>query len=557
MPVSRSPAVILAFAALVASAALAARGGEEAAKPAPAEAIKAPAAEPGAPKPAEGELRILAPKPQTPPAPYGPGPVFVLRIDDESPDGAISEWNLAYIGRWLERARDQKAGLFVIHLTTYGGSLTTVIRMAEKISDAKGLRTACFVDDRAISAGALVALSCDDIYMKPNSNIGAATPIMVSPGGGGPEAVPAKVEEKFIRVTVSKFESIAQKKGHSAALAAAMVDPDLEVLAVRRGSEGPVELMNRQEYEQAAAGPEGRRVQLVEVVNDQKKLLVLTSEQAIKWGFAKGTPADVPELAKLAGLGGRQIVEVRPTLSDILARFFSSGVVVSLLVGAAILALYMELQHPSGVAAGFFLLALGLFFWANYMAGTANALSIILVVLGAVFLAVEIFFFPGFGVPGIIGVVLVALGLITARIPPEFFSLPGGGGGGGGGYDPPAFRWELVGRAAIPVLGGFGLGALGVAILMRFFPQMPFLNRLVLTSDLSGAVVTAAGAAGVERPEQLVGRVGAAHTNLRPGGSARFDGKLLDVISDGEWLEAGARVKIVSADSNRIIVRRA
>jgi len=193
MPASTKLIASSALAAVLAALLLAASAGEEAAKPAPAEAAKPPAAEPAAPKPADGELRIVAPKPQSPPAPCGPGPIFVLRIDDESPDGAISEWNLAYIGRWIDRAREQKAGLVVIHLTTYGGSLTTVIRMAEKISDVKGVHTACFVDDRAISAGALVALSCDDIYMKPNSNIGAATPIMVSPGGGGPEAVPAKV----------------------------------------------------------------------------------------------------------------------------------------------------------------------------------------------------------------------------------------------------------------------------------------------------------------------------------------------------------------------------
>jgi membrane-bound serine protease (ClpP class) len=183
------------------------------------------------------------------------------------------------------------------------------------------------------------------------------------------------------------------------------------------------------------------------------------------------------------------------------------------------------------------------------MAGTAGAASIILVLAGAVFLLVEIFFFPGFGVAGITGAVLVVAGLVAARIPEGF--------GGGGGVTPPEVRWETLGAAVAPVFIGLGMGAVGIAVLMRYFPRMPILNRLVLTSDLGGAVVTAAGAAGLERPEQLMGRSGVAATNLRPGGSARFDGKLLDVISDSEWLEVGTPVKIVSADSNRIIVRRA
>jgi membrane-bound serine protease (ClpP class) len=151
--------------------------------------------------------------------------------------------------------------------------------------------------------------------------------------------------------------------------------------------------------------------------------------------------------------------------------------------------------------------------------------------------------------------VLVVIGLIIARIPPDLFSPPSGGGGG---YELPTVSWgSVLLMSVVPVVGGLGLGVLGVLVLMRFFPRLPLFNRLVLQGDLSGAVVTAAQGAGAGAPEQLVGRLGTAATNLRPGGSARFDGKLVDVISDGEWLEAGTPLKIVSADSNRIVVRRA
>lgn len=540
--------LVLALAALLLAALGAARAAEavsgatKAAAPAPA--LETP---PGP--------QVLAPAPPTPPAPIGPGPVYVLKITDEDGDGAISKWNVGYIGRCLEQARKERAAMFVIQLTTGGGSVSIVSRMAEVISDAKDIRTVMYVKGEAFSAGALVALACDDIYMEPGSVIGAATPIVIIPGEGL-QKLPDEIKEKFTRAAATQFEAIARKKGHSPVIAAAMVDAALEVLAIRRKPGGPVELVNRQEYDKLAPrlSASGAGLELVEVVNDDKKLLVFTDKEAVEWGLARGSPPSLEGLLKAEGVPGRQTIVITATLSDVLGRFFSSAVVISLLIAAAMLALYIELNHPSGVAAGFFLLALGLYFWAHFMAGTANALSIVLVLIGAAFLAVEIFFFPGFGVPGIIGAGLVVIGLVAARIPPDFFSPPDGGGGGGGSF---AIPWEELLLAALPVLTGLLLGIVGIIALMRFFPRLPLLNRLVLQSDLSGAVVTAAGPAGVERPEQLVGLTGTAATTLRPGGSARFGAKLLDVISDGEFLEAGTAVRIVSADSNRIIVRRA
>lgn len=540
----------LAFPAHGGDAAAPAKPAEAAPAVAPAqasaEAAKAPEA---AAKPAAApEPRLVNPEPQNPPAPFGPGPVLVLPITDKDDDGAISDWNLAHIGRCLERARTEKAAALIIELTTDGGSVSIVSEMAAVISGARDVRTIMYVKGRAFSAGALVAMACDDIYMEPGSVVGAATPIVIIPGKGVSE-LPPEIKEKLTRAVVTEFEAIAHKKGHSAAIAAAMVDATLEVLAVQRKPDGPIELMSRQEYDSVANGPDGMQVRLIQVVNDDKKLLVFTDKDAVRWGFAKGNPADINALTKNLGLGDRQVTIIETTFSELLGRFFSSGWVVSLLIAAAALALYIELNHPSGVAAGFFLLALGLFFWASFIAGTANAVSIILVLVGAVLLAVEIFFFPGFGVPGVVGAICAALGLILARVPSEFFRPPE--------YAPVEFRWSLLGAAALPVIVGLASGTVLVIILMRFFPKLPLFSRLVLQSDLSGAVVTAADPTGAARPEDLIGRKGVAATNLRPGGSARFDGRLLDVVSDGEWIEAGAAIAIVAADSNRIMVRRA
>jgi membrane-bound serine protease (ClpP class) len=120
----------------------------------------------------------------------------------------------------------------------------------------------------------------------------------------------------------------------------------------------------------------------------------------------------------------------------------------------------------------------------------------------------------------------------------------------------PQVRWTALLDALTPLAAGLAAGCVGILVLMHYFPRLPLLNRLVLQSDLSGAVVTAAQAAGAASPEALVGLVGTTTTTLRPGGTARFGDRLLDVVSDSDFIEAGTPVRIVSASGNRIVVRR-
>jgi len=474
----------------------------------------------------------------------GPGPVFVLKLSDEEGDGAISSWNLVFMKRCLARARREKAALFLIEITTDGGRVDITERMSILLTDFKGARTAIFIKDKAFSAGALVALSCDDIYIKPGSTIGSALPIQITKEG-------VKVAEKLIRGTTVFFREVAKKKGHPPALAAAMVDPDIEVVEVTDGKE--TQLLTRDGFEKLVRKTGDRR--LAETgrspVVKKGKILDFGAEECLAYGLAVAAPADRKALLQHAGLSGRPVVELAPSWGEKLARFCSRGVVAALLIGIAILALYTEMQKPTGIGAAIFLTALVTFFWANYLAGSAGPLSIIIFLAGLVLLLVELFFIPGFGVAGVSGIVLMLVGMAAARIPPGFFDPPKA-------IDVPALRWkEFFALVVYPVIGGLAGGAAGIALLMRFFPHLPLFRRLVLKADLGGAVVTAAQAADAESVEELVGLAGVTTTKLRPGGSARFGGKLLDVVSDGEFLEAGAPVKIVSASGNRVVVRRA
>lgn len=501
----------------------------------------------------------------TPPA-YGPGPVLVLKLDDENAStiqillgkgGAISRWNLAYIRRALEQAKAEKAALLLLEITTNGGRVDITQNMMEALAGSDGVRTVAYVR-RGISAGSMVALACDDIYMEKGSIIGATTPVsmdikdVVPAPSDEPEKAPDKRqreqldkhERKVMEALTRFFRAKARAKGHSPLLAAAMMDQDIDLLEVTF-PDGRSALMSREEYDKAVrAAPAGQIPQF----KVRSKPLTLESHEAVKWGLARAEVASRQELLKLAGLADRFVVELVPGWADRLSQFVSSALVTALLIAMAMLALYVELNHPSGVAAGVFLLALAMYFWANHVAGAAGGLSIVLFLAGAALLAVEIFFIPGFGVTGVLGLLLMLAGLVSARLPPNLVPKE---------YRSPVGFWAGAGAAAVPVLAGIGLGAVSIALLMRFFPRVPLLRHLVLKGDLGGAVVTAAAAAGAAGPEDLVGRTGTALTTLRPGGTARFGELLVDVVSDGEFLEAGTSVRIASADSNRIVVRRA
>jgi membrane-bound serine protease (ClpP class) len=347
------------------------------------------------------------------------------------------------------------------------------------------------------------------------------------------------------------FKAVAKQKGHSEALAGAMVDPEIEVVAAR--VDGRTELMTRDQLEEAQKKADRRAMVEEAVVVKKGKILVMTTADAVKWKLAV---AEVPDRATLIanlGLGGRPVVDSKVTWADHLARFCSSGVVIGIMITVAMLALYMELHKPTGVGAGVFLTALAVYFWANYLAGTAGPISIFIFLLGVALLVVEIFFIPGFGWTGIAGIVLMVLGMVAARLPADFFkpTMPVAPT-----IAPRPLRWTAVLDAVTPLAAGLAVGSVGILVLMRYFPSLPLFNRLVLKSNLSAAVVTAAQAAGAASPEAMVGLVGTATTTLRPGGTARFGDKLLDVVSDGDFIDAGTQVKIVSATSNRIVVRR-
>ncbi len=474
--------------------------------------------------------------------PRADGPVYVLQLNDEQLGGAISSWNLAYIKRSIERAKADGALLFLIEITTDGGRVDIVRDMSLVLCNIEGLRTAAYIKDKAISAGSLVAISCDDIYIKPGSVIGSALPIYLTDSG-------PKVAEKMIRALAVHWREIARKKGHPPALAEAMVDPDVEVVECL--IDGKNEIMTRNDFEKLKRSKKDRRISETprSPLIAKGRILDFGPDECIEHGLALAKPANRTKLLKLAKLENSPVIELKLSWQEKLAQFCSSGIVVGLLLAIAMLALYVEMNKPTGLGAAVFLTALGTFFWASNVAGSAGGLCIFLFLLGLALLLVEIFFIPGFGVAGICGLVLMAAGIIGARIPPGFF-------GPSRKFITPALWWDYITSAIGPLAFGFLGGTILILLLMRFFPKLPFFRQLIVKSDLSAAMVSVAGNLGVASSDQLLGLQGRTTTKLRPGGSAMFGSKLLDVVADGEFLEKNTPVKIIAVNSNRIVVSR-
>jgi membrane-bound serine protease (ClpP class) len=311
------------------------------------------------------------------------------------------------------------------------------------------------------------------------------------------------------------IRSTAQAKGHNPDVFEAMVDADLGLKI------GGKEIC-----------PKG-------------KLLTLTNEEAAReYGepprplLSAGTVKDLSALLQNLGLDRAPIVEVKPYGFEVLGRWIS--LVSPLLILVGFLAIWAELKTPGlGLGTVVAIVAFGLFFLGYFAAGLAGWEEVALFVLGAVLLALEIFVIPGFGAAGISGILLIAAALLLAMVE----RWPG--------HTWPDWpQWQ----AALTRLGlGLG-GALATgAWLVRWLPKTSVFQRLELSTTLSAAEGYTATAA---QPELSLGASGVAETVLRPAGRARFGDRLVDVVSEGEFIGKGERIKVVAVEGSRVVVAR-
>lgn len=400
-----------------------------------------------------------------------------------------------YVDLAFQRADEIEADYIVIEMDTYGGAL----------NDADDIRTAVlnypkptfvFINKDAASAGALISIACDSIYMAPGASIGAAT-VVTSDGQAAPD--------KYQSYMRSIMRSTAEAQGRDPHIAEAMVDEKLEL----------------------------------DSISPQGQVVTFSTSEAIKYGYCEGQVSSIDELLKLNNIEDYQLETFELNATEkIIAIFlnpFISGILILIIIGG----IYFELQTP-GV--GFPLLAafiaLLLYFTPYYLNGLAANWEIIVFFIGVALLLVEIFVIPGFGVAGISGLVLMVSALILVMLNNDFFDFSFVGEGE---------VFNAVSAVAIGMLGGIALMFYGGFKFTnsKAFKRIALQERFDRTEGYTSNFQT----------QSLIGKKGITYTVLRPSGKVMIDDEIYDAYTRGNYVDPGIEIIVVEQSGTSLKVK--
>ncbi len=460
--------------------------------------------------------------------------------------GEIDDYNRDALMRRFDEAKKLGAKVVILNVDTYGGLLTSGLEISRFIKRQEDLHVVAYVRDKAISAGAMIAMACDEIVMSDSATLGDCAPIIFGPAGV--EAMPPAERAKEEGPVLTDFNESAIRNHHDPLLAAAMVDVTRVVYWVQN-DKGQRRFVDQKEYDELTATKKWISVpgEPCPIVGSNT-LLTVDSDQAVRYGLAS---AKFPTLEAMAAARHYDIVaDLSPGWGEAAVEFLSGAIVRGLLIVVFLQCLYIVLHAPGhGVAEVCGLLALVLMLGVPLLTGYAQWWEILVIFLGLMLVSFEILL-PGHWFPGITGGILVVFGLVMTFVP---------AGVGGPSVLPDQANWPLMERGIIVVAAAMGSSVLLWFWLNRFLPRMPLLNRLILTA---GSRNQAAGGTVVSERWPPLGAVGKAISELRPGGSAEFfdpaisDRRITFVVSESGYLPAGAEIVVRELAGPSIVVRK-
>ena len=322
-----------------------------------------------------------------------------------------------------------------------------------------------------------------------------------------------KAGEKAQSYMREEMASTAESKGRNPDIAMAMVDESLDIDTL------------------IAASGDTLFLDDIEGANEGK-LLTLRTSTALKYGMADYQMDSMVEVLDHFGFSDMEIVNVVPTWSESIVRFLTDPIVSSLLMTLGFLGLIFEIQSPGwGIPGTIGLLALFLFFSTSFIADLASMMELLFLIGGIVLLGIEAFVIPGFGVVGILGIIVMVYAMFTMLLP----IAPTSG-------DINAALWGLV----IAIIGGL----IGLGLMVKRMLKTKAWQRI----SLPEAETQAAGYSGSLGLEEMVGKSGVAITSLRPAGTALIEGQRVDVVTPGTFLEKDTEITIIQIDGNRVVV---
>ncbi|MBL8855737.1 MAG: hypothetical protein JNK57_17345 [Planctomycetaceae bacterium] len=476
---------------------------------------------------------------------------FLLQIK-----GPIDHTTLRYVQSALRQAQNSEADLIVVEIDSPGGGAVESMEIADMLSQIQWGQTVAWIPREATSGGAMIALGCQTIVMQPGATIGDIGVIQMDPTMIAFRYAPAKIRS----ILVAKARALAERHGRSPELAEAMVD---EYAVVYQQTDDPQQfkLVSMGAPDELGAAPAAEVAAQVEeelpggwkLIPESRlgRFVTLPHSRAEALGFSQHHCDNFSDFESQLNLQGEWTVR-QYGFTDRVVDFLNNFWVTLLLLIVGIIALFMEIASPGMSVGGLLaLLCFSLFFWSHFMGGTAGWLEVILFVTGVACLAAELFLLSGFGVAGAMGIGLLLLSLVMATL--DFV------------YPTSAGQWNQLGSSLLSTLLVMVVSGIGIGLILQNMGSIPALNRLTLQPPkwdegpvgkskdderpTTILVVTEGRAAGLK-----VGDEGVTESVLRPAGRALIQGRSVDVLADGKFIEPGQPIKVIDVRGNRLIV---
>ena len=436
--------------------------------------------------------------------------------------------------RKLDEARSLGADVVIVEIDSPGGLVSSSIELAERLQDVTWAKTVAFIPDQAISGAAMMSLGCNEIVMSSRAKIGDVGPIVL-----GEDSLFRHAPEKIVSHLAQVMRDLAEENGRPPAIAEAMVDRDMIVYRVENEEDGEVRFLSDAEIKELEDADKWKKRTPVRE-SEEGRFLTTNGERAVEMGLADSLAEDRAALAASLGIQESDLRVLETDWVDTTVMILTSWPITALLVVVGLIALYVELLSP-GVGFGALLAGLCavLFFWSRFLGGTSGWLEVVLFAAGIVFLLVEIFVLPGFGISGVTGGLLLFASFVMASQRAELsdgLSLK----------DALHSLWLLMGASLVSFIA--------MAYLGKHFGKIPLLNRFALQPPESTDGPSTVEAIVTSSPVSI-GQRGVADSTLRPAGRAKFEDEYIDVVTDGSFLEAGQEIEVVDIKGHRIMVR--
>lgn len=458
----------------------------------------------------------------------------------------IDSYSYKYFKRKLAAAKSAKADLVVIEINSPGGTVDHSLMIAQDLQDVTWAKTVAFIPDKALSGAALASLGCDDIVIDQQGRIGDAGIIFLDQTFAFHYA-----PEKMITDLVRQARDLTEFKGRPPALAEAMIDMDTlvfqnknnpKLFETRRAKNSgyPHRQNSNEDPNQFQQKLDLNEWQLVEESNEGR-FLEINGKRAVELGLADANASDREALAERYHLeNGFRVY--RKNATDVLVAWLSFPLITGLLFVVGLIALYFEFTAPGiGIGALVAGLCFSLFFWSQFLGGTAGWLEVLIFVAGIAFLLMELFVIPGFGIAGVAGLLMIVASILMAS---QDFVIPQN-----------QFQMETFKSNLVVVAGSGAAFLVGAFFLSKYMGKVPLVSNLVLAppsepveEETKGKTIQTTHAV-VE-----VGDWGVAESVLRPAGKARFGDQTVDVVADGSFIQPEEQVKVIEISGNRVLV---